>query len=88
MTITTWKGIKCLSAFFSVVNIVRWHCLKNIIVIRSLKILFLCHVWTFFRFLGFKKTILLNRKLLVGLIDRYNNGSLSWDEFSLGHKLF
>ncbi|KAG2710893.1 hypothetical protein I3760_04G050500 [Carya illinoinensis] len=34
------------------------------------------------RFLGFKKTILLDRKLLVGLIDQYNNGSLNWDDFS------
>ncbi|KAJ4822662.1 Rhamnogalacturonan I rhamnosyltransferase 1 [Turnera subulata] len=34
------------------------------------------------RFLGFKKTILLDRGLLVDLIDRYNNGSLNWDEFS------
>lgn len=34
------------------------------------------------RFLGFKKTILLDRKLLVDLIDRRSNGSLRWDEFS------
>ncbi|CAN1296927.1 Rhamnogalacturonan I rhamnosyltransferase 1 [Linum perenne] len=34
------------------------------------------------RFLGFKKTILLQRSLLVDLIDRYTNGSLSWEEFS------
>ncbi|XP_068637545.1 rhamnogalacturonan I rhamnosyltransferase 1-like [Aristolochia californica] len=34
------------------------------------------------RYLGFKKTILLDRRLLVDLIDRYNNGSLSWSEFS------
>ncbi|KAH9739709.1 rhamnogalacturonan I rhamnosyltransferase 1 [Citrus sinensis] len=34
------------------------------------------------RFLGFKKTILLNRRLLVDLIDQYNNGSMSWDEFA------
>jgi hypothetical protein len=34
------------------------------------------------RFLGFKKTSLLDRKLLVGLIDQYSKGSLSWDEFS------
>ncbi|XP_038699002.1 rhamnogalacturonan I rhamnosyltransferase 1-like [Tripterygium wilfordii] len=34
------------------------------------------------RFLGFKKTIALNRKLLVDLVDQYITGSLSWDEFS------
>lgn len=36
----------------------------------------------YFRFLGYKKTILLNRRLLVELIDQYTNGTLSWDEFS------
>lgn len=35
-----------------------------------------------YRYLGFKKTILLNRKLLVDLIDQYHNGELNWDEFS------
>ncbi|QCD93832.1 O-fucosyltransferase [Vigna unguiculata] len=35
------------------------------------------------RFLGFKRTILLDRKHLVQLIDRYTNGSLCWDEFSI-----
>ncbi|CAA3030966.1 O-fucosyltransferase 34-like [Olea europaea subsp. europaea] len=34
------------------------------------------------RYLSFKKTILPDRKVLIGLIDLYNNGSLSWDEFS------
>jgi hypothetical protein len=34
------------------------------------------------RYLGFKKTILLDRKLLVDLIDQYTNGSLNWPEFS------
>ncbi|KAK8695012.1 hypothetical protein V6N13_072554 [Hibiscus sabdariffa] len=34
------------------------------------------------RFLGFKQTILLDRRHLVDLIDQYNSGSLSWYEFS------
>ncbi|CAD5186986.1 unnamed protein product [Musa acuminata subsp. malaccensis] len=34
------------------------------------------------RYLGFKKTITLDRKLLVELIDQYNNGTLGWDDFS------
>ncbi|KAL3629487.1 Rhamnogalacturonan I rhamnosyltransferase 1 [Castilleja foliolosa] len=38
------------------------------------------------RYLGFKKTILLDRKALVGFIDQFNNGSLSWDEFSYAVK--
>ncbi|ESW23398.1 hypothetical protein PHAVU_004G043700 [Phaseolus vulgaris] len=35
------------------------------------------------RFLGFKRTMLLDRKHVVHLIDQYTNGSLSWDEFSI-----
>ncbi|WRX19094.1 GDP-fucose protein O-fucosyltransferase - like 10 [Theobroma cacao] len=38
------------------------------------------------RFLGFKRTILLDRRLLVELIDQYNGGSLNWDEFSAAVK--
>ncbi|XP_039141886.1 rhamnogalacturonan I rhamnosyltransferase 1-like isoform X2 [Dioscorea cayenensis subsp. rotundata] len=38
------------------------------------------------RILGFKKTILLDRKLLVDLIDQYQAGSLNWDEFSASVK--
>ncbi|KAG6390053.1 hypothetical protein SASPL_151531 [Salvia splendens] len=38
------------------------------------------------RHLGYKKTILLDRKLLVKLIDKYNSGSLNWDEFSTAVK--
>ncbi|KQK01516.1 hypothetical protein BRADI_3g56360v3 [Brachypodium distachyon] len=34
------------------------------------------------RIMGFKNTILLDRKLIVDLVDRYNSGSLPWDEFS------
>lgn len=34
------------------------------------------------RYLGFRKTILLNRKRLVQLLDEYENGSLQWEEFS------
>lgn len=36
-----------------------------------------------FRFLGFKKTLLLDRKLLVNLIDKYNTRKLNWEKFSL-----
>ncbi|KAL0415975.1 UNVERIFIED_CONTAM: Rhamnogalacturonan I rhamnosyltransferase 1 [Sesamum latifolium] len=38
------------------------------------------------RYLGYKKTILLDRKLLIDFIDRYNSGSLTWDEFSAAVK--
>ncbi|XP_076885174.1 rhamnogalacturonan I rhamnosyltransferase 1-like [Bidens hawaiensis] len=34
------------------------------------------------RYLGFKKTIRLDRKVLVDLIDRYSEGSLNWENFS------
>ena len=38
------------------------------------------------RYLGYKKTILLDRKHLVDLIDQHNAGSLTWDEFSTAVK--
>ncbi|XP_039121043.1 rhamnogalacturonan I rhamnosyltransferase 1-like [Dioscorea cayenensis subsp. rotundata] len=38
------------------------------------------------RYLGYRKSIQLDRKLLIELIDKYNNGSLRWDEFSLAVK--
>lgn len=38
------------------------------------------------RFLGFKKTFLLDRKFIVEIVDKYNKGSLSWDEFSFSVK--
>ncbi|XP_057838168.2 rhamnogalacturonan I rhamnosyltransferase 1 isoform X2 [Cryptomeria japonica] len=34
------------------------------------------------RYLGFRKTISLDRRRLVELIDMYGNGSLQWDEFA------
>ncbi|CAI9096552.1 OLC1v1032732C1 [Oldenlandia corymbosa var. corymbosa] len=34
------------------------------------------------RYLGFKKTVQLDRKKLVELLDLHQNGTLSWDEFS------
>ncbi|KAK4758841.1 hypothetical protein SAY87_020142 [Trapa incisa] len=33
------------------------------------------------RYLGFKKTILLDRKSLVGLLDLYQTGTIPWDKF-------
>ncbi|XP_060172622.1 rhamnogalacturonan I rhamnosyltransferase 1-like isoform X3 [Lycium barbarum] len=38
------------------------------------------------RHLGFRKTILLDRNLLVDLIDQYNDGSFTWNEFSTAVK--
>ncbi|GAB4829108.1 Rhamnogalacturonan I rhamnosyltransferase 1 [Ancistrocladus abbreviatus] len=35
------------------------------------------------RYLGFKRTILLDRKRLVELLDLYHNGTLPWDGFSI-----
>ncbi|KAJ4747565.1 O-fucosyltransferase family protein [Rhynchospora pubera] len=34
------------------------------------------------RYLGYRKTILLDRKLIVELVDQYTNGTFGWDEFS------
>ncbi|KAL6844834.1 hypothetical protein ACP4OV_025493 [Aristida adscensionis] len=34
------------------------------------------------RYLGFKKTVLLDRKLIVEFVDQYKNGTLSWADFS------
>ncbi|KAF1869254.1 hypothetical protein Lal_00020931 [Lupinus albus] len=34
------------------------------------------------RYLGFKKTILLDKKFLVKIIDQYKNGTINWKEFS------
>ncbi|XP_020590718.1 uncharacterized protein At1g04910-like [Phalaenopsis equestris] len=34
------------------------------------------------RYLGFRKTIVPDRKLLVELIDQFNHGYIDWDEFS------
>ncbi|XP_057494040.1 rhamnogalacturonan I rhamnosyltransferase 1 [Actinidia eriantha] len=39
------------------------------------------------RYLGFKKTIQLDRKKLVELLDLHQNGTLSWDEFAVGVRL-
>uniref|UniRef100_A0A1D1Y479 O-fucosyltransferase family protein n=1 Tax=Anthurium amnicola TaxID=1678845 RepID=A0A1D1Y479_9ARAE len=38
------------------------------------------------RYLGFRKTILFDRKHLIELIDEYNNGSLGWEGFSASVK--
>ncbi|XP_022732865.1 uncharacterized protein At1g04910-like [Durio zibethinus] len=35
------------------------------------------------RYMGFKTTIVLNKAILVSLIDDYKKGKLSWDEFAL-----
>jgi hypothetical protein len=34
------------------------------------------------RYLGFKKTVLLDRKLIVKLVDQYKNDTLSWTNFT------
>ncbi|XP_073010908.1 rhamnogalacturonan I rhamnosyltransferase 1-like [Typha latifolia] len=34
------------------------------------------------RYLGFRRTVLLDRKLITELVDQYSNGSLGWEEFS------
>nr|KYP69771.1 DUF246 domain-containing protein At1g04910 family [Cajanus cajan] len=39
------------------------------------------------RYLGFKKTIILNRELLVELIDQYKNGTISWNQFTISVKV-
>ncbi|GAY36716.1 hypothetical protein CUMW_024010 [Citrus unshiu] len=39
------------------------------------------------RYLGFKKSILLDRKILVGLLDMHHNGTLSFNEFTVAVRL-
>ena len=43
---------------------------------------FLSLFFVFCRYLGFKTTIVLNKRLVVYLVDRYWNGTLSWNEFA------
>eukprot|EP00249_Psilotum_nudum_P022708 c28616_g1_i1 orf=1310-2860(+) len=38
------------------------------------------------RYLGFRKTVLLDRKRLIELLDQYDNGTLRWDDFALAVK--
>ncbi|KAE9605617.1 putative GDP-fucose protein O-fucosyltransferase [Lupinus albus] len=38
------------------------------------------------RYLGFKKTILLDRKFIVQAIDQYKNGTINWNQFSTSVK--
>lgn len=39
------------------------------------------------RYLGFKKSVLLDRRKLVELVDMHQNGTLSWNEFSVALRL-
>ena len=43
--------------------------------------------YIFGRYLGFKRTIQLDRKRLVALLDLHQNGTISWDEFSVAVRL-
>lgn len=36
----------------------------------------------YFRFLGFRRSVLLDRQKLVGFIDLYNNKTISWNNFA------
>lgn len=38
-------------------------------------------IWCVFRYLGFKKSIVLDRRKLVELLDSYTNQTVSWNEF-------
>lgn len=42
--------------------------------------------YTSCRYLGFRKTLQLNRRKIVELIDLHKNNTLSWDEFSAALK--
>ncbi|XP_044488113.1 rhamnogalacturonan I rhamnosyltransferase 1-like isoform X2 [Mangifera indica] len=39
------------------------------------------------RYLGFKKSVLLDRRKIVELVDMHQNGTLSWNEFSVAIRL-
>lgn len=39
------------------------------------------------RYLGFKKTIKLDRRKLIELVDLHHNGTLDWDEFSFSVRI-
>ena len=39
-----------------------------------------------YRYLGYRKTLLLDRRKLIELIDLYQSNQLSWDGFSLAVK--
>ena len=79
----TWQKLWKVTAGTNTVSLIQclsyinlpWKKSHHLKHLGEFLISFLC------RYLGFKKTILLDRKRLVELLDLHQNGTLTWNEF-------
>ena len=76
---------ECLEFFCMIQCVLSMQCALFHVAVHAITGLIFCLsfvFWSMNRYLGYRKTILLDRRKLVELFDEYQNGTMQWDEFS------